>query len=144
MEELLAILQSRDGLMLGLIIFSSGIGIGASVVQINSILRRKASDAVTSIITWALLLAFSLAATYYLWHTSENLALPLTIGTLAISSAIGLIVSIGARRRLAEVEAARRQPQDEDLLQTFAVKYTALNLRRRLQAAREQRASAAE
>ncbi|MGE5491631.1 MAG: hypothetical protein ACM31P_10145 [Actinomycetota bacterium] len=144
MEELLAILQSRDGLMLGLIIFSSGIGIGASVVQINSILRRKASDAVTSIITWALLLAFSLAATYYLWHTSENLVLPLTIGTLAISSAIGLIVSIGARRRLAEVEAARRQPQDEDLLQTFAVKYTALNLRRRLQAAREQRASAAE
>lgn len=144
MEELLAILQSRDGLMLGLIIFSSGIGIGASVVQINSILRRKASDAVTSIITWALLFAFSLAATYYLWHTSENLVLPLTIGTLAISSAVGLVVSVGARQRLAEVEAARRQPQDEDLLQTFAVKYTALSLRRRLQAAREQRASAAE
>lgn len=143
MEELLAILQSRDGLILGLIIFSSGIGIGASVVQINSILQRKASDAVTSIITWALLLAFSLAATYYLWHTSENLVLPLTIGTLAISSAIGLIVSIGARKRLAEVEAARRQPQDHDLLQTFAVKYTALSLRRRLQAAREQRSLAA-
>ncbi|HZX32633.1 MAG TPA: hypothetical protein VFF03_14865 [Rhodocyclaceae bacterium] len=143
MEELLALLHTPDGLMLGLIIFSSGIGIGASVVQINSILRRKASDAVTSIITWALLLAFSLAATYYLWHSSENLILPATIGTLALSSAVGLAVSIGARKRLAEVEAARRQPQDQDLLQTFAVKYTALSLRRRLQAAREQRTTAA-
>lgn len=143
MQQLLGsylwILQSDDALLLGLIIFSSGVGIGAAVIQINSIISRQANDAVTSVITWMLLLAFSLTAVYYLWHSSVNAIIPLLIGTLALSSAAGLAVSINARKRLAEVAAARRQPSDEALLQEYKVLRTASELRKRLRLARQQR-----
>lgn len=139
MADLLDILRSPDGLVLALIIFSSGIGIGAAVVQINSILNRQASDAVTSVITWMLLLAFSLATAYHLWYSSDNLVLPMVIGALAASAAAGLAVSIGARRRLAEVENARLRPSEAELQQSFAIMRTARDLRQRIRAAREQR-----
>ncbi|MBI2307282.1 MAG: hypothetical protein HYU78_08255 [Rhodocyclales bacterium] len=143
MQQLLGgylwILQSDDALLLGLIIFSSGVGIGAAVIQINSIVSRQANDAVTSVITWMLLLAFSLSAIYYLWHSSANVIIPLLIGTLALSSAAGLAVSLNARKRLAEVAAARRQPNDETLLQDYQVLRTASALRKRLRLARQQR-----
>lgn len=143
MSELFAgylwILHSEDALLLGLIIFSSGIGIGAAVIQVNSILTRQANDAATSVVTWMLLFAFSLSAIYYLWHASVNVILPLLIGTLALSSVAGLAVSLNARRRLAEVAAARRRPNDERLLQDYQVLRTASELRRRLRLARQQR-----
>lgn len=143
MQQLLGsylwILQSDDGLLLGLIIFSSGVGIGAAVIQINSIVSRQANDAVTSVITWMLLLAFSLSAIYYLWHSAVNVIIPLLIGTLALSSVAGLAVSLNARKRLAEVAAARRQPSDENLLQDYQVLRTASELRKRLRLARQQR-----
>ena len=143
MQQLLGsylwILQSDDGLLLGLIIFSSGVGIGAAVIQINSIVSRQANDAVTSVITWMLLLAFSLSAIYYLWHSSVNAIIPLLIGTLALSSAAGLAVSLNARKRLAEVATARRRPSDENLLQDYQVLRTASELRKRLRLARQQR-----
>lgn len=135
----LQILQSEDGLLLGLIIFSSGIGIGAAVIQINSIVSRQANDAVTSLITWMLLLAFALSAIYYLWQSSINVVVQLLIGTLAFSSATCLAVSFTARKRLAEVASARRPPSDEHLLQDFQVLRTARTLRKRLRLAREQR-----
>ncbi len=139
MEELLNTLRSPDGLVLATLIFSCGIGIGAAVVQINSILRRKASDAATSVITWALFLAFSLSASYYLWHSTENLILPSLIGVLAVSSAVGLLVSIHARGQLAAVEIARRHSENVELEQTANVLRAAFRLKRRVRAARTQR-----
>lgn len=140
MVEILSILLSPDGLVLALVIFSSGVGIGASVVQINSIVNRKASDAATSIITWMLLFAFSLATTYYLWRATENIVLPLLISTLAASSVASLVVSFAARQRLAEVESDRRCLSPAELLPPDAVLRASLLLRERVRAARSRHA----
>lgn len=139
LDNYLQIVQTQEGLLLALIIFSSGIGIGAAIIQINSIRSRKGSDAATSVVTWMLLLTFSLTMIYYLWHISANLVLPLLLGALALSSAAGLAISFRARHQLAAIAEARRQPSDTALLQDYNLARAASSLRKRLRSAREQR-----
>lgn len=139
LNELLHFAATPEGMLLSLVIFSCGIGVGAALIQVNSIATRGAVDAVTSIGTWVLLLAFSAAATYYLWELTSNLVPSMITGLLGASSLAGLFVSVAARRRLAEVAESRRQPADEEALQNYTLKRTAFHLRERMRRARGQR-----
>lgn len=137
MNDLLSTLQSFEGLMLAIVIFSAGIGIGAAVVQIISIFRRGAQDAVTSTPVWGLLVVFAGCAAYLLWQMHGNPVLSALAATLAGSSSISLLVSINSRRLLAEVAAQRRQDSAGDT--ELALQGAAQTLRERLRTARQQR-----
>lgn len=109
MNELLASLNSLEGVMLAIVIFAAGIGIGAAVVQVNSIFRRGAHDAVTSNGVWLLLVVFASSATFLLWQSHGNPVLPAVAATLAVSSCLSLLVSLNSRKLLTEVAERRRQ-----------------------------------
>lgn len=137
MTELLSPLQSLEGLMLAVVIFSSGIGIGAAVVQVISIMRRGAHDAVTSSGVWALLVVFAGGAAYLLWQTQDNPVLPAVAATLAISSCASLLVSVNSRQLLADVAERRRLENVGDA--QAELQGAAQTLRERLRSARQQR-----
>lgn len=142
MNELLASLNSLEGLMLAIVIFAAGIGIGAAVVQINSILRRGAQDAVTSNGVWLLLVVFASSATFLLWQTHGNPVLPAVAATLAVSSCLSLLVSMNSRKLLAEVAERRRQESGDD--SEASLQGVAQALRERLRDARRQRGELGE
>lgn len=142
MRDVLALLSSLEGLMLAIVIFAAGIGIGAAVVQINSILRRGAQDAVTSNGVWLLLVIFSGSATFLLWQTHGNPVLPAVAATLAVSSCLSLLVSMNSRKLLAEVAERRRQESGGN--SEASLQGVAQALRERLRDARQQRGELAE
>lgn len=142
MRELLVSLNSLEGLMLAIVIFAAGIGIGAAVVQINSILRRGAQDAVTSNGVWLLLVVFAGSATFLLWQTHGNPVLPAVAATLAVSSCLSLLVSMNSRKLLAEV--AERRRQESGGKPTAELLGAAQVLQERLRTARQQRGKLTE
>lgn len=142
MSELLGGLQSVEGLMLAIVIFASGIGIGAAIVQVISILRRGAEDAVTSNGVWGLLVLFAGSASYLLWQTHSNPVPSAVAATLAVSACVSLLVSLNARKLLATVAEKRRLENAGDT--TVELQGAAQLLQERLHAARRQRGKLAE
>lgn len=138
MSELLSLLHSVEGMMLAIIIVSSGIGIGAALVQVVSILRRGARDAVTSNGVWGLLVIYAGGASYLLWQTHANPVLAAVAAALAVSSCLSFLVSLRARRLLAEVAQQRRQELSG--AGDASLQGAAQGLRERLRTARRQRA----